>query len=32
MNDHHSESTLVPMLIGGLILVVIGYVAIMIFV
>lgn len=32
MSDHHSESTLVPMLIGGLILVIIGYVAVMMFV
>ncbi|AMS43893.1 hypothetical protein HNQ95_006665 [Aminobacter ciceronei] len=32
MNDNHSGSTLVPMLVGGLVLVTVGYMVIMMFV
>ncbi len=32
MNDHHSGSTLVPMLVAGLVLVTVGYVVVMMFV
>ena len=32
MNDHQSGSTLVPMLVGGLLLVVVGYIVVMMFV